>query len=374
MIVKHGSTLATRELERLARLENRVGLGWFRYSDDVSNYERHKDFIERLWGIQFKPRGRGWQGYSESIEAPFGIILACSPYPTQAEREELGVRPSPNEGRMTVDIPQSAMDSLTGEELLEFLVHVRACDRIKVTRLDVYHDDFCKIISPVAVHHGVERGGIGIPRYRNIKGIANYNHQKGVSTGYTFYAGSPKSGKMLRFYDKSAESGGEIDCYRWEMEFTNSYAEVAGETLLKSLEKAFEAESIENAIIVIENTMKSLISGSISFHEIPIGKSTNELERNWAKRCPLTWWWKEIIAGLKPAKLTLNKRKPSLSGTISWLKSKVMPKLALAYTALDRWGMHPRQWLMEQIEAGSDRWNAKHLAELEEALLSSPAY
>ena len=374
MIVKHASTLATRELERLAKLDNRVGLGWFRFSDDVFNYERHKDFIQRLWGIQFKPRGRGWQGYSESIEAPFGIILACSPYLTQAQREELGVRPSPNEGRMTVDIPQSAMDSLTGEELLKFLVHVLACDRVKITRLDVYHDDFCKIISPAAVHHGVQRGGIGVPRYRNIDGYTNYNHQKGVSTGYTFYAGSRKSGKMLRFYDKSAESEGKIDCYRWEIEFTNSYAEVAGKTLLESLEKALDAESVEKAIIVIENAMKSLISGSISFHEIPVGMSPSELERNWAKRCPLTWWWREIIAGLQPAKLTLNKRKPSLSGTISWLKQQVMPKLALACAALDHWNMHSKHWLSQEIERASDKWNSKHLAELEEALLSSPAY
>lgn len=374
MIVKHAGTLAARELERLAQLQSRVGIGWLRFSDDAAHWQHWQDIISEIWNIKFRPRGKGWQGYTDSIQTGFGIILAMTPYLTQAQREELGVKPSPNEGRMTVDIPQSAMDALQGDDLLKLLTHIAGCDHTKFTRLDLYHDDYCKIISPEAVDYALSRGGVAAPRQRNHMLIRSRDHQKGIGTGATLYLGSTKSGKQLRFYDKAAESNGKIDCYRWEMEYTQEYAKVAGNLLIEALEKAYETDSIDSAVTCIENVMKSIIGGSISFHDIPPGMAPAELGRNWADRTPLTWWWKEILAGLKPAKLTLNKRRPSLEGKIAWVKNQVAPSLALVRTAFSHWRMSWRCWLEELLELGEEKWSAKHLDLLEESLVSSPAY
>jgi phage replication initiation protein len=275
---------------------------------------------------------------------------------------------------MTIDIPQAALDALSGMQLIKLLLAIKGCDGFRCRRLDVYYDDFCKIISPEAVDNLLQRGGVGVPRYEKVRPISQRNLQTGVSNGYTLYFGSPKSQKQVRFYDKAAESDGRRNCYRWEVQYDDEYAEAGLQHLLEALVHGFELGDVDDCVSCIANAMKSLIAGAISFHEIPLGTVPRELGTNWAARSPLTWWWKEILQGLEPAKLTLEQRRPSLEKQIDWIRSQVAPSLAVVKAVFEFWNVPFNSWLKQVLEDGAERWSKQHEVVIETAFQSSPAY
>lgn len=361
-------------LSRQMRDRNRVGLGWLRFSCSVKYLSYWRKRVGKFFRVRLKSRGKGWQGYLESYESGLGIIIAYTPVLTQAEREAMGIKSSPNEGMMTVDIPQSALDSLSDRNHWGLWIDIFGCDGVKFTRVDVYYDDYCKIISPEALHKACKGGGVAVPRYEKLRGWDEYNLREGKQRGFTVYVGSEKSDRQIRYYDKFLESDGKQDCYRLEMEDKGQYAEKFGSYMLEVFGRAMECRTVAQSVAVLRDGYKALIKGAISFHEVPVGVAQKDLPQNWANRSPQTWWWVEMMAGLEPAKLTLDRVEPSLQKLSSWLKSQVMPGLALMMTALDYWGMHAREWLAREIDEGSARWRDKHWKQLEEAQLTSPAY
>ena len=372
------STTALDELrQKLSdqmRDRNRVGLGWLRFSCDVRYWTYWKKKVQQYFRIKLRSRGKGWQGYLESWEGGLGILIAFTPVMTQAQREALGVKSSPNEGRMTVDFPQSALDSLSDVNNLKLWIDIFGCDDVKFTRNDIYYDDYCKIISPEALHKACKGGGVGVPRFTNLRGWDEYNLQEGKSRGFTVYIGSPKSDRQLRYYDKALESDGKQDCYRLEMQDMGQYAEKFGPYMLEAMQRAMDCADIKDSVAVLRDAYKALLKGAVSFHDIPPGTSQKDLDPNWASRSPQTWWWREMMAGLEPARLTLDRVEPSLQKAVAWMRSQVASSLALIRTVYSHWNMPFNEWLKQVLEEGEGRWRDKHWKMIEEAILTSPAY
>lgn len=363
--------------ERLShqmRDRNRVGLGWFRFSNSIKYQPDLTELVQRYFKVKLRPRGKGWQGYLESWEGGLGVLIASTPVLTQAEREAMGIKSSPNEGMMTTDIPQSALDTLSDRDHLGFWIDILAIEGVKCTRFDIYYDDYCKTISPEALHVACKRGGVGVPRFTNLRGWDEYDLQEGKSRGYTVYIGSPKSDKQFRYYDKALESEGKQDCYRLELEAKGQYAEKFVPYMLEALGRALECASIAESVAVLRDAYKALIKGSISFHQIPMGMSQEDLPQNWAKRSPLTWWWEEMMVGLEAAKLTLNRVKPSLEKAVAWITNQVSATLSVIRMVYHHWGMPFNSWLSTQLDKGDERLGDKHYKMIEEAILTSPAY
>jgi hypothetical protein len=363
--------------ERLAhqmRDRNRVGLGWLRFSCSVKHFTYWKKQVQEYFRIKLRSRGKGWQGYLESWEGGLGILVAYTPVLTQAQRESMGIKSSPNEGMMTVDIPQGALDTLSDRKHLGLWIDIFGCEDVKFTRNDIYYDDHCKIISPEALHKACKGGGVGVPRYTNLRGWDEYNLQEGKSRGFTVYVGSCKSDRQIRYYDKTLESEGKQDCYRLEMQDTGQYAEKFGPYMLETLQRALDCRDIKDSVAVLRDAYKALLKGAISFHEIPEGVAQEDLPQNWAKRSPQTWWWQEMMAGLEPAKLTLDRVEPSLQKAVAWMKSQVAPSLAQIRTVFSHWNIPFGEWLKQLLEEGENRWRDKHWKVMEEATLTSPAY
>ena len=362
--------------ERLEAIpdRNKVGFGWLRFSCQVSYRDYWRTRIKTYFRSELLSRGKGWNGYLESDQGMYGILVAHTPVLTEAERLVRGVKRSPNEGHMTVDIPQTAMDSLSSSNLFEFLLDVYACEGMKFRRVDSYYDDYCKIISPEQVHMACKRGGVGVPRYQRIRGWDESNLQTGNSQGYTVYFGAPKSEKQLRFYDKRAESDGRQDCYRWEVEHKGKEAEAYQEWLCEVLSEAVGCPTLEQSVQRLTDALKQVIKGAISFHEIPEGLSPQDMPQNWAARTPIVWWWKELLAGLEPAKLVVERIQPSLAATVAWIRHQVVPGLALLRTAYSHWKIPFKVWLDRELEQGEERWKDRHWKLLAEALVTSPAY
>lgn len=144
--------------------------------------------------------------------------------------------------------------------------------------------------------------------------------------------------------------------------------------MLEAVQKAMDHADIKDSVAVLRDAYKALLKGAISFHEVPPGKGKEELPKNWANRMPQTWWWREMMAGIDPAKLTLERREPSLQGAVAWMRSQVAPTLAMLRTAYNHWTIPFGEWLKQLLEEGERRWTDRHWKTLEEALLTSPAY
>lgn len=361
-----------QKLESIPNL-NKVGCGWLRFSCSIAYLTYWKKRLENYFRVRLRPQDKGWNGYQHHLQGGYKIIVAYTPCMTQEERESLGVKKSPNEGYMTVDIPQKALDSLSPINVLKLWIDYYGCDGIQLKRIDTYYDDYCKIISPESVHYSCKRGGVGVPRVEKIRGWDEYDLQKGGNLSYTVYFGSNKSDKQLRFYDKNAESGGNQNCYRWEAELKNSYGKAFQEGFFEVLSEAIAAPTVEASIQVITNYYKSVIKAAIDFKEIPPGKAPADLDPNWASRSNRVWWWEELLAGLEPAKLVLERVPPSLTGAVEWIKSQVVSSLALIKTVYQYWGIPFYSWLQQGLEDGERRWRDRHYQMMEEAILTSPS-
>ena len=355
------------------RDENRVGLGWLRFSCDVRYLSYWKKRVKQFFKVRPKSRGKGWQGYSESLQAGLGILIAYTPRYTEQERQALGIKPSPNEGMMTVDITQSALDSLRERNHLALWLEVFGCDGVNITRFDIYYDDYCKVVSPRRVYDLCEAGLVGVPKIKKMRPDGNHDLGTGKSMGWTTYFGSEKSDKQFRYYDKCLESDGQQDCYRLELEGKGQYANEFAPYMLEALERAMNCDSVADSVSVLKDAYKALLKGSISFHELPPGTDPRNLPQNWAARTPKTWWWKEMMAGLEPAKLTLDRVEPSLEKSVAWIKSQVAPSLALIRSVFGRWGIPFTSWLHRALDDGEERWKDKHWQMFEDACLTSPA-
>lgn len=373
LIEQSNSVEQVRQRLEAIRDQNRVGCGWLRFSCSIAHLSRWKKLLSDCFRVRFRSQDKGWNGYIHSLAAGYSIIIAYTPVMTHEERQSLGVKKSPNEGHMTVDIPQKALDTLSAVNWLKLWLEFYGCEDIKLKRIDIYYDDYCKIISPEAVHYACKRGGVGVPRMETIRGWDEYDLQKGGNSSYTVYFGSNKSDKQLRFYDKNAESGGKQNCYRWEAELKNAYSKAFQTAFLEVLSNAIAAPTVEASIQLIANYYKSVIKGAIDFKDIPPGKSPSDMEQNWAARSERVWWWEELLGGLEPAKLVLERIPPSLSGAVNWFKSQVESSLALIKTVYQYWGIPFHSWLQQCLEDGERRWSDRHYRMMEEAILTSPA-
>lgn len=88
-----------------------------------------------------------------------------------------------------------------------------------VTRIDVAYDDYSKKFTPRDMMNYWLDGKISTP-CRYAKCVAS--RQSGSDT---FYLGKRGSERLLRIYDKAAESEGEIDAIRWEFEYRKAKAQ-----------------------------------------------------------------------------------------------------------------------------------------------------
>lgn len=95
----------------------------------------------------------------------------------------------------------------------------------KVTRVDISWDDYSKKFQPRELMQYWISGQISTPA-RYAKCVAS--RQQGFDT---FYLGKRGSDRMLRVYDKSGESDGEIDAIRWEFEYRRERAQAIAQCI-----------------------------------------------------------------------------------------------------------------------------------------------
>lgn len=202
----------------------------------------------------------------------------------------------------------------------------------KFTRIDIAIDDFHKELKLSAIVDTLREG--------NFSGFQRWNFFENSSKGWTINLGSRQSESIVRIYDKSVETNGEIDSIRWEKE-------------VKSLKADELAKQISNLDFskgedVLSAELARFALGGINF----IIKSDKNVNR-----CQIVNWFSEFLSAfLEPIKLVVERIKPTLERSINWLKKSVAATLAVICQVKNESFIH------ELIDLGKERLSSKHYA------------
>lgn len=149
---------------------------------------------------------------------------------------------------------------------------------VRFTRLDPCIDDMLRRVSPDDLYDRLLAGDPGI--IRKTDKFSRYNKQsRAGSEGSTVYIGGPSSERRLMIYDKTAESDGAIDAYRWEARYRKTYAQALGERLVNA----------RHDLVDVGCIIRGAFTAMIDFR-VPSSKHRDNVER-WDRES----WWSDLI-------------------------------------------------------------------------------
>jgi len=307
---------------------NSVGIHWLRISFLKQHLADISQFISKIWG-DFKLDGFGLWSYDSRLAWESGVSLNFDKDEERSKRVHLGM--------MTLDCPGSSLDAMTAPDLQLLVEYCNAVGG-KCTRIDVYFDDYGRLVTPHEVYEVAEKN--------DYSGYREYSRkERGRSHEITYdeiafgRRGSFGNGSYLRCYDKELESQGQFNCIRWEVEFTQKKAD----EVFKKI-----AESCGN-LEAFATICGSLIGGCITFVHRNGDPNISRLERY--------AWWEQILQLLGGSlRIRIRREKDSLTGKIEWVTRNVSPSLA----CLRRVFVSDKaffRWLFDVCHDGEGRMN-----------------
>lgn len=289
------------------------------------------------------PELREWGRYRYDCSAVWeahGIAIFFDGSPERAE--------SVHRGRATLLFPGSALDMLDAEGLLAFLGDLHHVFLFRSSRVDVCWDDWSRRVSPSVVRDAAARGDVAGFRVFDPRGLQRLTAAGAVpmSDSVAFgRRGGNGGGRYLRVYDKGLESGGALDCVRWECEFSG---DLAGEV--------FARLACAGSVPELGAMLGAAIGGCVCFLDRSAG------DKN-LSRCPLLPWWEAIVGTLGRVLVRRPRRLPTVERSRQWVEDQVSATLGLLRAALGDADF--RRWLGRVVDAGEARLESRHLAALE---------
>lgn len=237
------------------------------------------------------------------------------------------------------------------DSLLHFRIfrHLYSCYGFTPTRLDIALDDYAKTLPFETLVEALHQGNY--VRFQDYNIHQNFGRKGG--RGWTINLGSRKSDKYYRYYDKSAESDGEIDAYRLEVELKDYKAKQVWKILMQLAGKD-ETQNLQ----LYHEMLKEVVIGGIDFRDLGADSNTT--------RCPRLAWWEEFVEYVNSSggiQLGTPKRVSSLHKTVNWIKTQVETSIAMLRDVLGASQFH--QFMRDSIDSGRLRYTKNHLAMLQ---------
>jgi hypothetical protein len=305
-----------------------VGVHWLRISFSTKYLSEIAQFLSHIWGDHSQD-GFGLWSYDSRLIWSSGVSLN---YDEDVDRSE-----RVHAGQMTLDCPGSALDEMTAPDLQ---LLIKFADQMggKCTRIDVFFDDYARIVNPVDLLDLIKCGDYS--GLRHAQDRQKYDMAKLIRDEVSFgERGSRGNGKYLRFYDKEIESKGEQNCCRWEVEFSQRKAD----TVFKKLAQTM------GDMDCFASMCGSLIAGCVTFVHRNGDKNVSRLKRY--------HWWEQILSILgEPLKIRAERKVDNLTGKIQWVTRNVSPSLA----CLRRVFVSDKaffRWLFDVCHDGESRMN-----------------
>jgi len=307
---------------------NQVGIHWLRISFNQKDLQEIKSWIDRFYG-ESDSDGYGLWSYDSRYIWPSGASMN---YDSDVERSQRVHR-----GRFTFECPGKACDELTAPDLLLMIQGFEHFQGL-CTRIDIFFDDYRRIVEPYDLHELIER--------YDYTGFRKAGYRPAWDCGRRCYdeawfgrRGQNGSGKYLRCYDKKLESDGEKDCVRWEIEFSQ-----------KKSQKVFIALSgCEGDIVVFATICGALIGGCISFVHRNGDRNINRLD--------VYDFWQLITESLGKLTIRIEKIQNTLTGVIEWTERQVAPSLACVRKTFVS-DQKFIAWVIDMLDDGASRMNA----------------
>lgn len=244
-----------------------------------------------------------------------------------------------------VSLPASVLAGVEVRDVIEVMCQLRECYGAKFTRIDICLDDYEKELDPDVMLMSYRQGN-----YANFQALSVVQaFDKGQYSGFTIYLGAAGSEKRLRFYDKSVESKGELDCYRLELQLRADSAN----TVVRSITDA--AFQMEEHMEVMPQFLASLVVGSVDF----VDRVEDDRREKNLDRCERLQWWQSFIDRVgNSMRLSIPRPRKTLENTLDWVNRQVQVTLALIHDVVGERGFN--KWIKSHIAKGRKRYNVQH--------------
>jgi hypothetical protein len=185
--------------------------------------------------------------------------------------------------------------------------------QLRCSRIDLAVDDFAKHLQLNQIEQEISDGNYS--GFKKAKVIENFGESH---NGWSVYMGSRSGEKMVRAYNKCAESKGLIDSHRWEVEYKGETADAVYRMVLEFPE---EQADYQRSII-------NLATSAVSFVE--------KLDKNISRNTLVEWWhdWLEYLKAC-PIKPKINRVKTSIAKKKEWIRRAVSKSLAMVQDVLE---------------------------------------
>lgn len=247
-----------------------------------------------------------------------------------------------------VSIPGGVLSRVDSRLHFPIFKNLYSCYGFTPTRFDIALDDFGKTLPFETV--------VDALRFGNYVRFGQYDiHQnfgKKGGCGWTINFGSRKSDKYYRYYDKSAESNGEIDAYRLEVELKDFKAKQVWKLLMDFAGRGDEG------FVFYQELLREVVIGGVDFRDLSADSNIS--------RCPQLGWWVEFIEYVKSTggiRLGSPTRISSLQKTVTWIKTQVETSLAMMRDVLGAEKFH--DFIRDAIDSGRLRYDRHHMAMLQ---------
>lgn len=291
--------------------------------------------------------GKQWQGYANS---PTGMFITF----------DLPTQDAP--GKCRIEWKGNTIRRAPLQATLWLITRLKREHNARFTRVDLAMDDYDKSID----HMNVLRALLD-KNYKGWKKKFIHSDLETDEQGFTYDLGTKNADSYVRFYNKSVESKGEFDCYRFERQCKDKYADEVVNALIYANENSNgNEETFEN---YIAKTICALSLGNARFVEVKRDERGRVTNKNMDREKPLEWWkafTDKIGEGIRIRKKSI---KRTLQQTEEWHNKSVAVSVAKLVL------VHGQEYLDNLLKLGMEKLNNPnnpshryHMAQIEVAL------
>lgn len=274
-----------------------LGIHWLRGTVSVEKKDELRGFLELCFGKSWS-REKGFFGYTHCYRWTCGVSLNYFADERQTFKQTAGL--------ICLDVSGSACEQFTPADM-EFFIGCLDQLGFKPTRLDLYFDDYERLIEPYQLQGIIRKGDFG--GFRVAGNVQKWKDGFMIHDEATFgRRGKEGSGKYLRVYDKALESNFQTFAIRWELELTDSRAKQVWKGLM-----------VDGDLEALARHIGAVIGGSVCFFHRKKDPNT--------KRYRLYRFWEAILKRIGRFRLLLNFTLPSIEKSRQWVEKSVAPTL-----------------------------------------------
>jgi hypothetical protein len=199
---------------------------------------------------------------------------------------------------------------------------------IRCSRLDIALDDYAKSLPPELFVSAINK------KMHSGFRFGDYIQNLGRG-GWTVYLGTRQSEQFHRYYNKSAESKGEIDSYRLEAEFKGQKSDFLFRCIIGC-----------STILDATSALQEMIFGNLIFYSHKVKNLS---------RCIVADWWQSFVDAVSVARIIphIPVRPTSISRKIAWIEHQVSKSLAMIASAIG--SEQFSEFVRTTVASGTDR-------------------